>query len=182
MGKNTSKIYKVTLDGNFTQIPNETLQSQELTAEEIYLICNLCSRPEGWVFIKTRYWRQTQLGRDRYNKAWKGLTDKGYIKSVKRMKGNLIEGYDYKISYLPMFGVTESQYARSSDLLKSSKLINKEANNKEYINKEVINKQYIPRAKEASTSIIEGFTFIEKFQKENNRYPNQIELLNYINQ
>lgn len=139
MAKNTSKIYKVTLDGNFTQIPNETLQSQELTAEEIYLICNLCSRPERWVFIKTKYWRQTQLGRDRYNKAWKGLTDKGYIKSVKRMKGNLIEGYDYKISYLPIFSITENQLNRTSDLPKSSEHIKKEYINKNIINKESIN-------------------------------------------
>ena len=95
------------------------------------------------------------------------------------MKGNLIEGYDYKISYLPMFGVTESQYARSSDLLKSSKLINKEDNNKEYINKKIINKQYIPRAKVATVN--EGNTWIEKFQNENNRYPTADELLNYLN-
>lgn len=140
MAKNTSKIYKVTLDGNFTQIPNETLQSDKLTCEEIYLISNLCSRAEGWVFVKTRYWRQTQLGRDRFNRAWKGLQDKGYIKSIKRMKGNLIDGYDYKISYLPIFGVTESQLNRSSDLLKFSKHINKELINKEYNNK-VINKE-----------------------------------------
>lgn len=136
MAQNTSKIYKVTLDGNFTQIPNETLQSEELSAEEIYLICNLCSRPEGWVFIKTKYWKQTQLGRDRYNKAWKGLSDKGYIQSVKRMKGNLVDGYDYKISYLPIFGLTEVQTNRDSDLPNIRDYIKTEDINTEYINKD----------------------------------------------
>jgi len=99
---NTSRVYKVTLDSNFTQIPNETLQDINLSVEEVYLICNLCSRPENWTFVKTEYWKQTSLGRDRFLKTWKKLEEKGYIKSIKRMEGNLIR-YDYQISYLPIF-------------------------------------------------------------------------------
>lgn len=100
--KNTSRVYKVTLDSNFTQIPNETLQDTSLSPEEVYLICNLCSRPEDWTFVKTEYWKQTSLGRDRFFKTWSKLESKGYIRAIKRMEGNLIR-YDYQISYLPIF-------------------------------------------------------------------------------
>lgn len=153
---------KVTLDGNFTQIPNELLQSTELTCEEIYLISNLCSRPEGWVFIKTQYWRQTTLGRGRFNKAWKGLQTKGYIESIRRIKDNLIAGYDYKISYVPIFGVTEIGITENSDIRdteppKSGEHIKTDNINKDLINKEDINKQYKP-----STSTYEDEIFHNK--------------------
>lgn len=151
--KNTSKIHKVTLDGNFTQLPNSLLQSNELTVEEIYLISNLCSRPENFTFVKTSYWRQTQLGKDRFNKAWKGLADKGYIQGVKKYDSvsNLITGYDYNISYLPIFGMTGIQEDRSS-----GRPVTREHNNKDNTNKELKNIEY--KNSSSSNSTIDSTT------------------------
>jgi hypothetical protein len=165
--KNTSKIMKITLDGNFTQIPNELLQSTELTCEEVYLIANLCSRPEGWVFNKTQYWRQTTLGRGRFNKAWKGLQDKGYIESVRRIQDNLIVGYDYKISYLPIFGVTEIRITEASDDRETERPRNGEHIKTDNINKDNINKEvnkeiYIPSTNNLEADKFEDIIYYNK--------------------
>ena len=59
------------------------------------------------------------------------------------MEGNLIAGYDYSISYLPIFSSTEIQNSQDSEQLKSrthikTDLINKDLKKKEDINKVAI--------------------------------------------
>ena len=79
--QNTGQILrsKKTGKSRYTPISNEILQSSELTPEEKSILVHLLSLPEDWVVYKGIIWRHMNMGRDRFNKNWKGLVDKGYI-------------------------------------------------------------------------------------------------------
>ena len=111
--KNKSLILrKADVTKNFTIIPNYIPQSKTLSADSIYLLVLVLSKPADWYYVKTQFWRETQLGRLRFNNAWKELEKAGYIKSEKIMEGNLIRGYNYIISDSPIFGYTENSTNR----------------------------------------------------------------------
>lgn len=106
--KNTSLILRrADITKNFTIIPNYIPQSKSLSSDAIYLLVLVLSKPIDWYYVKTQFWRETVLGREKFNKAWKELEKAGYIKSEKIMNGNLIRGYNYIISDSPIFGITE---------------------------------------------------------------------------
>ena len=108
--KNKSLIVRrADTTSNFTIIPNYIPQSKVLSADSIYLLVLVLSKPSDWYYVKTQFWRETQLGRMRFNKAWKELEKAGYIKSEKIMNGNLISGYNYIISDSPIFGYTDNR-------------------------------------------------------------------------
>ncbi len=111
--KNTSLILRrADITKNFTIIPNYIPQSKSLSADAIYLLVLVLSKPADWYYVKTQFWRETVLGREKFNKAWKELEKAGYIKSEKIMNGNLIRGYNYIISDSPIFGITENSTNR----------------------------------------------------------------------
>lgn len=111
--KNTSLILRrADITKNFTIIPNYIPQSKSLSADAIYLLVLVLSKPIDWYYVKTQFWRETVLGREKFNKAWKELEKVGYIKSEKIMNGNLIRGYNYIISDSPIFGITDNSTNR----------------------------------------------------------------------
>jgi hypothetical protein len=95
--------------------------------------------PNDWYYVKTQFWRQTNLSRDVFNRAWNELKDLGYIQAERIKEGNLVRGYHYIISDLPVFGLTEAHTVRES-------VSNKRNNNKETDYKKIGNKE----AKEAN--------------------------------
>lgn len=112
----------------FTCIDNCILQSKEMTSDEICLLVHLISLPLEWSIVKGQFHKRMKMGRDKLNKAWKGLESKGYIITEPLKNGNLICGYFHKVYENPKldnpkFGVTESQ---SVDIP-----VNKESNKKE---------------------------------------------------
>lgn len=143
--KNTGQILrsKKTAKSRFTPISNEILQSNILTPEEKSILVHLLSLPEDWVVYKGIIWKQMNMGRDRFNKNWKGLVEKGYILSVKMIdsKTNLITGYNHIVYEEPVLSdvCTDVQSDEDSDLLKFSqpeiqstnKVIIEESNNKQ---------------------------------------------------
>lgn len=143
--QNTGQILrsKKTAKSRFTPISNEILQSNILTPEEKSILVHLLSLPEDWVVYKGIIWKQMNMGRDRFNKNWKGLVDKGYILSVKMIdsKTNLITGYNHIVYEEPVLSdvCTDVQSDGDSDLLKFSqpeiqstnKVIIEESNNKQ---------------------------------------------------
>lgn len=111
--KNKSLILRrADITKNFTIIPNYIAQSKVLSSDSIYLLILVLSKPIDWYYVKTQFWRETQLGRMRFNKAWKELEKVGFIKSEKIMNGNLISGYNYIISDSPIFGYTDNRTNR----------------------------------------------------------------------
>ena len=172
--KNTSKIIrKADLTKNFTIIPNSIAQSKTLKPNAKSLIIHLLSMPDNWYYVKTQFWKLTNLGRDAFNRAWKELEEAGYIQSERIVEGNLVRGYNYIISDLPIFGITENQVYRDS--------VNQDSGtNKRNINKEKFNKKVETNNSKASQVPAEK-SFIESFIEKHHRFPTNEELLNYTN-
>jgi hypothetical protein len=185
--RNTSKIIrKADVTKNYSIIPNYISQSKELTPEEKSLLIHMLSMPDNWNYVKTKFWRETNLGRTRFNTAWKGLEQKGFIKSEKIIgSDNLIKGYNYTISDSQIFGVTEFRKSdvrtnRASVNPKSGKQINKQET-KEVKTKERLNKDFDNSSTDATGKVAMGKSFLESFLSEYGRLPYESELLNYIN-
>lgn len=147
--QNTGQILrsKKTAKSRYTPISNEILQSNFLTPEEKSILVHLLSLPEDWVVYKGIIWKQMNIGRDRFNKNWKGLVEKGYIVSIKLIDTttNLISGYNHIVYEEPV--LSECQTDQDSDLLNFSqpefqstyKEIKEESNNKQNNNLTVFN-------------------------------------------
>jgi len=123
--QNTGQILrsKKTGKSRYTPISNEILQSSELTPEEKSILVHLLSLPEDWVVYKGIIWRNMNMGRDRFNKNWKGLVDKGYIVSIRVIdtETNLIKGWNHIVYEEPVLSeFTELPNDQDSDLLNFS--------------------------------------------------------------
>lgn len=123
--QNTGQILrsKKTGKSRYTPISNEILQSSELTPEEKSILVHLLSLPEDWVVYKGIIWRHMNMGRDRFNKNWKGLVDKGYIVSIRVIDAetNLIKGWNHIVYEEPVLSeFTELPNDQDSDLLNFS--------------------------------------------------------------
>ena len=120
--KNNGQIIRSSKNGksNYTPISNEILQSKILTCEQKSILVHLLSLPSDWSIYKTTFWKQMNIGRDRYLKAWKGLVELGYIvENVITGKNNLIEGYSY-IVYEEPISVNPSSSQPEIDIQKNS--------------------------------------------------------------
>jgi hypothetical protein len=123
--QNTGQILrsKKTGKSRYTPISNEILQNSELTPEEKSILVHLLSLPEDWVVYKGIIWRHMNMGRDRFNKNWKGLVDKGYIVSIRVIdtETNLIKGWNHIVYEEPVLSeFTELPNHQDSDLLNFS--------------------------------------------------------------
>jgi hypothetical protein len=80
-----------------------------------------------------------KIGRDAFNKAWKGLESHGYTKSERIMDKGLFKGWIHYISELPNLRNSENQKFGKSVIIEKKECI-----------KEVVNKRSI---QEKNTSI-----------------------------
>lgn len=137
--KNTSKIIrkKHNKDSHYTCISNEILQSKTLSTDEKSVLIHILSLPETWIINKTTIWKQMNIGRERFNKAWSGLEKQGHIVSKKIIgERNLIVGYHHTVyeeplksdSDIPISGETENQL--------DQKPVNIECNEQKFNNSE----------------------------------------------
>ena len=77
-------IQVVLPESGFVQLPRATTQNPELTMTETCLLVHLCSYPPTWRLKKKNVAKRFNLDRPgTFNRAWKGLQDKGYIVSRK---------------------------------------------------------------------------------------------------
>jgi len=137
---NTSKINRDPKKGksDYTPISNSILQSSTLTPNEKSILVHLLSLPKTFAILKTNIWKKMNIGRDAFNKAWKGLEKAGYIKSNRIMENGLLKGWHHIVNETPIYG--------HSDLLKISESENQivgksvSIEKKECI-KEVVNKR-----------------------------------------
>lgn len=114
--ENTGQIVRSRKNGKsrYTPINNDICQSRILTCEQKSILVHLLSLPENWVVYKTNIWKDMNIGRDRFNKAWVGLVDLGYIVSIRMFKPNgQLKGYNhivYEEPVLPESQVTKDQF------------------------------------------------------------------------
>jgi hypothetical protein len=157
---NTGQICrsKKNAQSRYTMIDNAILQSWELTPEEKSILIYLLSMPENWIVIKSKLINDSNIGRDRFNRAWKGLQEKGYVLSVRVIdaKTNQIKGWNHivyeqpvlsettpildtpRVTEIPLVGNPESRESRKSENQSVYKELNKENTNetKERVDKE----------------------------------------------
>jgi hypothetical protein len=152
--KNTGQICrsKKNAQSRYTMIDNAILQSWELTPEEKSILIYLLSMPENWIVIKRKLIEDCNIGRDRFNRAWKGLQEKGYIQSIRviDLDTKQIKGWNHIVyeepilpellktreSENPKVGDSESREIRESEIQSVYKETNKQ--NTELTNKELI--------------------------------------------
>jgi len=68
--------------GNFTVLPNEIFK-QKLSLEAIGLLACLLKLPSDWVIQKSYLHIQLDMGRDKLDRVFKELQEKGFILTVK---------------------------------------------------------------------------------------------------
>ena len=109
---------KKTGKSRYTPVSNEILQSLTLSAEEKSILVHLLSLPEDWVVYKMAFGKQLNMGRHRFNNAWKGLQQKGYIVSVQMIdtNTNLMRGWNHMVHEEPV--LNEQRIDQHSELPK----------------------------------------------------------------
>lgn len=132
--------------GDFTILPNEVFRCN-LSIEAIGLLACLLKLPHDWVIQKTYLHSQLDLGREKLDRIFKELQDKGFIISVKQYDINGRFTYDHIVYDKPFNNepLTESPSTASPStekpLTANQHLYNKEVNNKDILNKEISKKE-----------------------------------------
>lgn len=180
---NTGQIVrsKKTGKSNYTAINNYILQNWEMSPEEKTILLYLLSLPEDWVVIKSWLIENCNIGRDRFNKAWKGLQEKGYIVSVRMIeqKTGQIKGWNHIVYEKPVLdetqdtenpkvGESESREIRKSENQSIYKEINEQSNNttKEILDSKPKKNKFTPPTLEEVTSYLKEKSYnidAEKF-------------------
>ena len=135
--ENTGQIVRSRKNGKsrYTPINNDICQSKILTCEQKSVLIHLLSLPENWVVYKMHIWKDMNIGRDRFNKAWIGLVELGYIVSIRMFKPNgQLKGYNhivYEEPVIPDYQVTEQQVTENQLTGNQSvnKVITQQSNN-----------------------------------------------------
>jgi hypothetical protein len=117
--QNTGQILRSRKNGKskYTAINNDILQSKTLTAQEKSILVHLLSLPEDWIVYKGLIWKDMNMGREQFNKHWKGLIDKGYIISIRMIDkdSNLVVGWNHVVYEEPV--ISDDRTNQDSDLL-----------------------------------------------------------------
>jgi hypothetical protein len=128
---NTGQICrsKKNAQSRYTMIDNAILQNWEMTPEEKSILIYLLSMPENWIVLKTKLIEDSNIGRDRFNRAWKALQEKGYIQSIRVINKDTrqITGWNHivyeqpvlpetRVTEIPLVGDSESRDSRKSEI------------------------------------------------------------------
>ena len=145
--RNTGKINKSKIESNFTTIRNDLIRDKNLSMQEKSLLFFILSHPPNWSINRQYLYNSFSDSKSGIDKAFIGLTDKGFIKSTKLIndKGRFT-GWSHEVTDIPTstipkvgkptigepeVGITES---RNPDRRKTSPIEKKEGTNKEFIN------------------------------------------------
>lgn len=151
--KNIGQILRSRKNGKskYTAINNDILQSKTLTAQEKSILVHLLSLPEDWIVYKGLIWKDMNMGREQFNRNWKGLVEKGYVVSVRMIdkESNLVVGWNHVVYEEPV--IPDTRTDQTSDLLdfgqsenpSLNKVINEQSNN---ITKEIDREREKPKS------------------------------------
>ncbi len=139
--KNKTTFFREKVTTNYTCVSNKIIQSTKLKSEEKDLLIYLLSLPDDWIIYKSqiqiRY--RESLSKHKFDKAWGGLKDKGYIdaKPEQGTKGKF-NSWKYEIRETPLTDILDSEKSviREVENPTSPKEIDKQSTNGQSTNKQ----------------------------------------------
>jgi hypothetical protein len=110
--KNKTTFFREKKSLNYTCVSNTIIQSTKLKSEEKDILIYLLSLPDDWIIyksqIQSRY--RESLSIKKFDKAWKGLKDKGYIKSKPEQGTNgKFNSWRYEVRENPITDILVSE-------------------------------------------------------------------------
>lgn len=95
-------IVRRKLTANYTAIPNEILNNQNLSIEARWMLCYLLTKPDNWVVRVTDIQAAGGLGRNKTYEHLKELCEAGYVvKQEIRNKEGIYSGVEYLVRDVP---------------------------------------------------------------------------------
>lgn len=131
---------------NYTVIPNEVFNS-DLTVGAIGLLCYFLSLPHDWVIYKTTLHDKLGLGREKVDKLFKELVNKGYVISVKKHLDNGKFEYEHIVYDKPYNGEPCTEIPHTDKPLTAQphtanqQLLNTNIQSTNKLNKHILNKE-----------------------------------------
>jgi hypothetical protein len=162
--------------GNYTILPNEVFE-QQLSMEAIGLLSYFLSLPSDWVIYKSQLHSQLNIGREKLDRMFKELQEKGYVLTIKKQNEIGKISYDHIVYDKPYNDepLYEKPYTEkpSTEMPSTAKqhLLNTNINNKQYNNKHTLKNlsenlpsvsKFIPPTKQQ----VEDFFVISGYKKE----------------
>ena len=80
--RNTGKINKSKIESNFTTIRNDLIRDKNLSMQEKSLLFFILSHPPNWSINRQYLYNSFSDSKSGIDKAFIGLTDKGFIKKI----------------------------------------------------------------------------------------------------
>lgn len=126
---------------NYTCVSNKIIQSTKLKSEEKDVLIYLLSLPDDWIIYKSqiqiRY--RESLSKHKFDNAWKGLKEKGYVIGTKEKGTNgKFNSWRYEVRDKPKSDILDSEMSviREVENPTSPKETDKQSTNKQSTNKQ----------------------------------------------
>lgn len=158
--KNKTIFHRVNKTENYTVISNDLIKSKKLSSDEKVILFHILSLPNDWCLYKSNLEKEysTNMKKGKFEKAWKGLVDKGYLSRIRvKDKNGKFNSWEYEVHEVPItdtlkteesvIGVVENTTSHNSGYILNTNVI---STNKQSTNLESNNV--------SSTSIILGET------------------------
>jgi hypothetical protein len=126
---------------NYTCVSNKIIQSTKLKSEEKDVLIYLLSLPDDWIIyklqIQIRY--RESLSKHKFDNAWNGLKDKGYVIGTKEKGTNgKFNSWRYEVREKPKTEILDSEMSviREVENSTSPKEYYKQSTNRQSTNKQ----------------------------------------------
>lgn len=150
---NTGRIIKSKASGNFTTISNDVCRSEELTLEEKGLLVYLLSLPCDWVVYRQHLYNRLNEAKNKIDRTFRGLQEKGYIHSVKlHQEGSgKFMGWEHVVTDSPTLSFSDVGKIRCrinpkseiSEVGETAPILKKDIDTKKDYNKEIVDGRFI---------------------------------------
>lgn len=148
--------------GNFTVLPNEIF-NQKLSIEAIGLLACLLKLPSDWVIQKSYLHVQFDMGRDKLDRVFKELQEKGFILSLKEYDDKGRFTYNHIVYDKPYNGESDRIPFTDNPSTEKPSVVNPQLQKKELLNKEYKIKSIEERKLEFAQTLN---TYLEVYNKE----------------
>lgn len=168
--RNTSRIIRSDKKGKpgYTPIDNSILQSKKLNPVQKTVLIYLISLKHDFVIRKTHIYKDMNVGRDAFNKAWDGLVELGHIVETDDTVDNL-KCYHYDIYEEPVPVLLKSSDTENQSDKNTVSIISNESENT-YLESNTIKSNLL----DTNTGTSTGTLILGKYENEDVQKRNEI--------